>query len=127
MICLGDVEKLALPGETIGRCRLISLGISCIAHGVYGKGVCWVSCPSSPFSLLQILFLFVVFHLYHQRPSRLLALCAGLELLYFLYLSWSEILVFSPLMFWSILYRYYLCMKATKLRLNSIQWHNIYS
>ena len=28
---------------------------------------------------------------------------------------------------WSILYRYCLCMKATKLRLNSIQWHNIYS
>ena len=49
MICSEHVEKLALPGETIGRCRIISLGISCIAHGVCGKGVPWISCPSSPF------------------------------------------------------------------------------
>ena len=47
-----------------------------------------------PLSSLQVLFLFVILHLHHQRPSRLLALCAGLELLYFLYLSWSENLVF---------------------------------
>ena len=49
MIRLGHVEKLALHEDTQGVCRIISLGISCIAHGVCGKGVCWVSYPSSLF------------------------------------------------------------------------------
>ena len=128
MICLGDVEKLALHDETIGRLSHHQPGN--ILHSTWSvRERRLLGFPPSPFLLSwSFSFSFLSLSIYIISVPLDYSHCVR---------DWScytsciclRVRDFGlfPINVWSILYRYCLCMKATKLRLNSIQWHNICS
>ena len=128
MICLGDVEKLAFtPMRLLGVARIISLGISCIAHGVCGKAFTGISALLTFLLFWSFSFSFSSFSIYIISVPLDYSHCVRDWSCYTSCICLGQRFWSFPINVWSILYRYCLCMKATKLRLNSIQWHNIYS